>query len=81
MDRAEGFPIQGQFPTGEVGTGLLILRYDRQQIDGFAHPVGAVMPPRCELTTGGLMQERPLAFTALVVSDYLGERIQIDMTP
>jgi len=81
MTRAEGFPVQGQITTGEVVTGLLTLRYDRQQIDGFPHPVGAGMTRRCELTIEGMMPERPLPFTAMVISDRLGERMQIDVTP
>jgi len=70
-----------QFTTGEVVTGLLILRYDRQQIDVFPYPVGAGMTRRCELTIEGMMPERPLRFTAMVISDRLGERMQIDVTP
>lgn len=81
MTRAEGFPCHGQLSSGEPVTGLLILRYDRRQVEGFPHPIGAGMTRWCELRIEGTMPEPVLPFTALVISDRLGERMQIDVTP
>lgn len=81
MTRAEGFPCQGQLLSGESVTGLLILRYDRRQVAGFPHPIGAGMTRRCELQIEGNMPEPVSPFTATVISDRLGERMQIDVTP
>ena len=81
LTRAEGFPCQGHLLSGEPLTGLLILSYSRQKIDGFSHPVGAGMTRRCQLEIKGAMPDEPLPFAALVVSARLGERLQIDVTP
>ena len=81
LTRAEGFPCHGHLLSGEPVTGLLILSYSRQKIDGFPHPVGAGMTRRCQLKIEGVVPDRPLPFTALVVSARLGERLQIDVTP
>lgn len=81
MTRAEGFPCQGQLLSGEPVTGLLILRYERQQVDGFPHPVGAGMSRWCELQIEGPVPAPPMPFTAVVISHRLGERMQIDVTP
>ena len=83
LTRAEGFPCQGHLLSGQLVKGLLILRYSRQKIDGFAKPVGAGMTRWCQLEIEGLMPEENLPFTALVVSERLGlgERLQIEVTP
>lgn len=81
LTRAEGFRCQGHLLSGEPVTGLLILSYSRQKIDGFAKPVGAGMTRWCQLEIEGLMPEENLPFTALVVSERLGERLQIEVTP
>ena len=81
LTRAEGFPCHGHLLSGEPVTGLLILSYSRQKIDGFPHPVGAGMTRRCQLEIEGVMPDKPFPFTALVVSARLGERLQIDVTP
>jgi len=81
VTRAEGFPVQGQLMTGEVVTGLLILRYDRQQVKGFPHPVGVGMPRWCELRIEGTAPLNPNSFTATVVSERLDERMQILVIP
>lgn len=81
MTRAEGFPVQGLLVNGVPVTGLLILRYDRQQVEGFPHPVGAGMVRWCKLQIEGTRPDPALPFTAVVVSERLGERMQIDVTP
>ncbi len=81
LTRAEGFPCQGQLLSGEPVRGLLILRYARRQIEGFPHPVGAGMTRWCELEIEGPRPVHPEPFTAMVISDRLGERLQIDVTP
>ena len=81
LTRAEGFPCQGHLLSGQLVKGLLILRYSRQKIDGFAKPVGAGMTRWCQLEIEGLMPEENLPFSALVVSARLGERLQIEAMP
>ena len=81
LTRAEGFPCQGQLLSGEAVKGILILSYSRQQVDGFPHPVGAGMTRWCQLEVTGVLPETPAPFTAVVVSERLGERVQIDVTP
>jgi len=81
MTRAQGFPVQGQLLTGEPVTGLLVLRSDRQQIEDFLHPVGAGKTRRGELRIEGTVPLNPNSFTATVVSERLGERMQILVIP
>ena len=83
LTRAEGFPCQGQLLSGESVAGLLILRYARQEIriSGFPYQVGAGMTRWCDLKIDGTIPQHPGPFTAVVVSDRLGERMQIDVTP
>jgi len=81
VTRAEGFPFQGHLLTGELVTGLLVLRYDRQQVEGFLLPIGAGMTRWCELRIEGTAPLNPNSFTATVVSERLGEQTQIQIIP
>ena len=82
LTRADGYPCQGQLLSGEPVHGILILRYSRRQVASFAEPVGAGMTRWCELEIEGVMPE---VFTvpvgAMLVSERLGERVQIEVTP
>ena len=81
LTRAEGFPCQGHLLSGEPVEGLLTLRYSRQMVDGFPEPVGAGMTRWCQLDITGTIPPRPTVFTAVVASQRLGERVQIEVTP
>jgi len=81
LTSAEGFPCAGQLSTGEVLHGLLILRYSRQSIPGYPRPVGTGMERWCDLTVEGTAPASRDAIDAMVVSERLGERLQIRVTP
>lgn len=81
LTSAESFPCQGQLLSGTAVSGILILRYTRQRVAGFPHPVGAGMSRWCELEIEGVLPVDPSSFTAVVTSERLGERVQIDVTP
>ena len=82
LTRADGYPCQGQLLSGEPVYGILILRYSRRKIDGFAEPVGAGMTRWCDLEVEGLMPEMSTASVgAMLISERLGERVQIEVTP